>query len=91
MGLNIPYLLSCYNDYKYSAGAIVGMRLDALDEDKLPSACIQCGQCTHACPQSIDVPKALMELAEMYKNGPKWSVTKKQRGDEIREALHMHK
>ncbi|HCK89241.1 MAG TPA: oxidoreductase [Erysipelotrichaceae bacterium] len=87
MGLNIPYLLSCYNDYKYSPSAISGMRLDGLDENKLPSACIQCGQCTHACPQSIDVPNALAELAEMYANGPRWAVTKNQRAKEIEEAL----
>lgn len=89
MGLNIPYLLACYNDYKYTPSAISGMRLDGLDEDKLPSACIGCGQCTHACPQGIDVPAALAELAKMYAEGPKWSVTAKSRGKEIRKALNM--
>ena len=27
----------------------------------------------HACPQGIDVPAALAELAEMYEKGPHWS------------------
>ncbi len=89
MGLNIPYLLSVYNDYKVNPSAIAGMRLDGLDEDKLPSACISCGQCTHACPQGINVPEVLAELAKMYAEGPKWAVTKQERGKEIRAALNM--
>lgn len=91
MGLNIPYLLSVYNDYKVNPSAIAGMRLDGLDEDKLPSACISCGQCTHACPQGINVPEVLSELAKMYAEGPKWAVTKQERGKEIRAALNMDK
>jgi predicted aldo/keto reductase-like oxidoreductase len=89
MGLNIPYLLAVYNDYKVNASAIAGMRLDGLDEDKLPSACIGCGQCSHACPQGIDVPAALAELTKLYAEGPHWEETRKQRGKEIRQALNM--
>ncbi|MBO4406612.1 MAG: aldo/keto reductase, partial [Clostridia bacterium] len=40
MKLDIPYLLECYNDFKYAASITPGMRLDALEEEKLPSACI---------------------------------------------------
>ena len=87
--LNIPYLLSVYNDYKYAPSAVSGMRLDGLSENELPSACIRCGQCTHACPQSIDVPKALAELADMYANGPHWADAAKPRHEDIRKALHM--
>lgn len=87
--LNIPYLLSVYNDYKYAPSAVSGMRLDGLSENEMPSACIRCGQCTHACPQSIDVPKALAELADMYANGPHWADAAKPRHEDIRKALHM--
>lgn len=87
--LNIPYLLSVYNDYKYAPSAVSGMRLDGLSDNELPSACIRCGQCTHACPQSIDVPKALAELADMYANGPHWADAAKPRHEDIRKALHM--
>ena len=59
MELDIPYLLECYNSFKFEASAVNSMRLDGLDEDKLPSACIACGQCSHACPQGIDVPAVL--------------------------------
>ena len=87
VGLNIPYLLACYNDYKFVSTIPVSMRIDALEEDKRPSACIGCGQCTHACPQGIDVPSALKELAEMYEQGPHWSEYVKQRQKSIQEDL----
>ncbi len=87
MGLNIPYLLECYNDYMYAAGITPAMRLDGLDEDKKPSACIGCGQCSHACPQHIDVPSALSKLDEMYQNGPQWSSIAKDRHEAIKKDL----
>ena len=87
MELNIPYLLECYNDYKYAASTTASVRLDGLDEDKRPSACIQCGQCSHACPQGIDVPAALAELAELYANGPHWADEAKPRHESIRRDL----
>ena len=72
VGLDIPYLLECYNDYKYAASITPGMRIDALPVEKRPAACIACGQCAHACPQSIDVPSALAELSKLYADGPHW-------------------
>ena len=89
MELDIPYLLACYNDYKYAQSVTSSMRLDGLDPDKLPSACIGCGQCSHACPQGIDVPAALAELAEMYASGPKWGSVAKERGKAIKKDLNM--
>ena len=83
MGLNIPYLLECYNDYKYASAVTPAMRLDGLEEDKKPSACIGCGQCSHACPQHIDVPVALAELNELYQSGPRWSEMVKGRHEAI--------
>ena len=91
VGLNIPYLLDCYNTCKVAVGANVCVRIDALEEDKKPAACIGCGQCAHACPQGIDVPAALAELAEMYANGPKWAVMSQSRKDAILRDLHMRK
>ncbi|MBQ3975013.1 MAG: aldo/keto reductase [Lachnospiraceae bacterium] len=71
-GLDIPYLLQCYNDYAFAATMPPSMRIDALEEEKRPAACIACGQCSHACPQGIDVPSALKKLSEMYEKGPHW-------------------
>ena len=89
MELDIPYLLSCYNDYKFASSMSSSMRLDALEPEKLPSACIGCGQCTHACPQGIDVPAALAELTEMYAHGPNWAKQSQGRHEAIRKDLHM--
>lgn len=88
VGLDIPYLLQCYNDYKFTPSMAPSMRLDGLDEEKRPSACIGCGQCTHACPQGIDVPSALAELAVMYENGPHWIEQVKIRQKAIDEDLN---
>lgn len=87
IGLDIPYLLECYNDYKFAETLPPSMRLDALDEEKKPAACIACGQCSHACPQQIDVPAALAELAQMYEKGPHWTDMVEQRQKLIRDDL----
>ncbi len=89
MGLDIPFLLQCYNDFKYSTSLTASMRLDSLDEDKKPSACIGCGQCAHACPQGIDVPSALAELDRMYTNSPTWADATKDRKKSILRDLNM--
>ena len=87
MELDIPYLLQCYNDYKFATTMTPSMRIDALSEDKRPAACIGCGQCMHACPQGIDVPAALAELAEMYEKGPHWGDVVAQRAKSIEDDL----
>lgn len=87
MELDIPYLLACYNDYKFAPGMTPSMRIDALPDEKRPAACIGCGQCMHACPQGIDVPSALSALAEMYENGPHWIDQIRVRDKLIRDDL----
>ena len=89
MELDIPFLLECYNDYRYAESLTASQRLDGLTEDKKPTSCIACGQCSHACPQGIDVPAALAELSEMYANGPKWAEVSKGRAESIRKDLNM--
>ena len=90
MGLDIPYLIECYNSCKVSMNFTSSMRLDGLDEEKKPAACIACGQCAHACPQGIDVPSVMAELADLYANGPKWSEASKGRQESIRRDLNMN-
>ena len=87
IGLDIPYLLQCYNDYKFAQTITPSMRIDALAEEKRPAACLGCGPCAHACPQHIDVPAALAELAEMYEKGPHWGDQVKLRQKFIQEDL----
>ena len=65
MGLDIPLLISIYNDMKVGGGAAAMNQVKALPEDKLPSNCIGCGQCSNACPQAIDVPDVMAKFTEM--------------------------
>lgn len=66
MELDIPYLLSQYNDAKLGGNWRLG-NLSTVVGDKLPSACVACGACAEHCPQSFDIPKYMAELAEMMK------------------------
>ena len=66
MELDIPYLLSNYNDAKIGGVWRLGNLVSVVGE-KLPSACVACGTCTKHCPQSFDIPKYMAELADMMK------------------------
>lgn len=77
--LNIPYLLSAFNEAKFSPGVTTAMLIDCLPEEKRPSACISCGQCTKMCPQNIDIPKALEDFSALYKTMPNWAEICRQR------------
>ena len=68
MELDIPRLLSLYNEHAYSEGGFIApMALAALDESKLPTACIGCGACAAVCPQQIDIPGTMTKFAELLK------------------------
>ena len=86
MGLNIPMLLQVYNEMKFSPCTNVGMRVEALPEDKRPAACVGCGQCTRACPQNIDIPTVLRDLDEELKKIPSWAEICRQREEAARRA-----
>ena len=86
MGLNIPMLLQVYNEMKFSPCTNVGMRVEALPEDKRPAACVGCGQCTRACPQNIDIPTVLRDLDEELKKIPTWAEICRQREEAARRA-----
>jgi len=64
-GLDIPVLLALYNEHNTTeAGFIAPMAVDALPEDKRPSACLGCHACNDVCPQRIKIAEAIAELAE---------------------------
>ncbi|MBQ8953090.1 MAG: aldo/keto reductase [Clostridia bacterium] len=84
MGLDIPMLIHAYNDLKFAGSMTVPMQMDALSEDKRPSACIGCGACAAICPQSIDIPAAMAELADMLAKMPSWAEMCRQREDAAR-------
>ena len=65
--LDIPFLLAAFNEYKTGGEKDLSSwrlaRLNALPEDKRPSACIGCGACTAHCPQGLEVPAYMKEMA----------------------------
>lgn len=79
MVLDIPALLSAYNEIRFSPTINTAMRIEFMPEDKKPSACISCGQCLQMCPQKIDVPSALKDLSEKLKMLPSWAEICRQR------------
>ncbi|MBR5752808.1 MAG: aldo/keto reductase, partial [Clostridia bacterium] len=81
MQLDIPLLIHAYNDLKFASSMTVPMQLDALEEDKRPSACIGCGACKAVCPQQIDIPKALKELSDLVASRPSWAEICRQRAE----------
>ncbi len=72
MGLDIPVLIDIYNEISYSATTNAIMLLDALPEDKQPSACRSCGRCSKLCPQLIEIPKVMNALSQKLHTIPKW-------------------
>lgn len=71
-GLDIPMLLSTYNEIRFSQNLTVKMRLDALPKEKMPDACIGCGKCAKVCPQKIDIPEHLHALSDTLAKMPSW-------------------
>ena len=70
MGLDIPRLLTTYNEIRILPSTNSIMWLEALPEDKKPSACIGCGKCSRICPQGIDIPKAMEDLDALLQTIP---------------------
>lgn len=65
-GLNIPHLLSLYNEHIFTGGGFIApMAISALPEDKRPSACIGCRSCKKVCPQQIKISEAMKDFAKL--------------------------
>ena len=79
MGLDIPGLLSIYNELRFAAQTNVGMRVEFMPEEKKPSACIACGKCAQICPQNIDIPEAMKDFTEKLSKLPSWAEICRQR------------
>ena len=77
--LDIPTLLSHYNEVRFDPRINIGMRMDAMPAQKLPSACIGCGNCSRMCPQNIDIPLAMKEFADALSKMPSWAELCRQR------------
>ncbi len=78
-GLDIPFLLSIYNELKVVKTFNSSMRIEFLPEEKKPSACIACGKCVKLCPQMIKIPETLKELTQILTEIPSWAKISRER------------
>jgi len=65
--LDIPLLITTYNEAVNYFEWYVRDVLDTLPDDKKPEACTSCGVCNHHCPQGIDIPETIQKFAELIK------------------------
>ena len=64
-GLDIPSLLSLYNEHCFTDGGFLApMALSAIPEEKRPGACIGCRSCEAVCPQQIKISEAMADFAQ---------------------------
>lgn len=83
-GLDIPMLITTYNDMCVSESINAKMRVESMPEDKWPSACVACGKCAKVCPQKIDIPGVMKKLTEDLEKMPSWAELCRRRDEEIR-------
>ena len=57
VGLDIPYLLECYNDYKFAQTMTPSVRLDALPEEKRPRPASDAGSAHTHVPRALTCPQ----------------------------------
>lgn len=69
--LDIPKLITMYNEM--SIGNIARQKpiLEAMSEAELPAACLACGDCKDLCPQDIDIPDVMSKLSDIIADIPK--------------------
>jgi len=63
--LDIPMLISTFNEACVEVAWLVNTTMAELSNDEKPDACIGCGMCNPLCPQNIDIPKTLQRFVEL--------------------------
>lgn len=64
--LNIPQIVKLYNEHNFTGGGFLApMTLNAMDENKRPTACIGCQACEQVCPQQIPISEVMRFFAQM--------------------------
>ncbi|MBR2617069.1 MAG: aldo/keto reductase [Clostridia bacterium] len=67
-GLDIPWMIELYNEHAYSGGGFIApSAVNALAEEKRPTACARCRSCEAVCPQQIKISEMMAEFQEMLK------------------------
>ena len=67
-GLDIPLLLTLYNEAGFEIGWFLDAAIRDLKKEEKPTACISCGNCIPLCPQNINIPQAMKKFSEMIKH-----------------------
>ena len=62
VGLNIPLLLTMYDEARFEIGWYLQAAIRALKDGEKPEACTSCGKCAPLCPQNIDIPQMLKQF-----------------------------
>lgn len=65
-GVKISTIFSVYNRYKNGELSLNESREEYRKIDVNANACVSCGKCKSHCPQSIDIPKILSKIKELY-------------------------
>ncbi len=64
MELDIPKLIYARNELEVTGGGFLPLFLvNSLPSGKKPSDCVSCGSCMTVCPQQINIPEVMAELA----------------------------
>ena len=64
-GLDIPNLIELYNEHIFTGGGFLApFALNAISEDKRPSACVGCRSCEAVCPQQIKIADIMADFVE---------------------------
>ena len=64
--LNIPELLTLYNEHQFSGGGFLApMVLETVPEERHPGACTGCGSCEEVCPQQLTISEAMARFDEL--------------------------
>lgn len=67
-GLNIPELISLYNEHAFTGGGFIApMVLMTYEESKKPMACIGCKSCEKVCPQQIGISMVMADFSKRLK------------------------
>ena len=62
--LDIPTLLSLYNESRFNMTIITQMAVGAMPKDQRPDACIGCKSCEAVCPQMLKISEAMKDFAQ---------------------------
>jgi predicted aldo/keto reductase-like oxidoreductase len=65
--LNIPMLMTMYNEAGYSMDWFLEAAINALKAEEKPSACTSCKNCIPLCPQNIDIPQVMKDFNKLIK------------------------